>query len=272
MLRLLNNTRFIWLPIPLMLAAMAALWAADLHTAYESPILLLSLNFLCTTLASVLVVALVGKSFIRSGAPGLLMLGCGVLNWGAAATFGAVALGHGINAAVTIHNTLVWLAALCHLSGVVLSRKRYRAMRMPGLALALAYACTLCLAWLVDVLTMEGMTPLFFVQGHGGTPVRQFVIGSAIVLFGVTAAELWRANRPSPSAFVQWYAAALLLVAVGLLGVLIQPVLGGALSWTGRAAQYLGGIYMLMAAIAAVRESGMEGLSLSAALRESQQN
>ena len=272
MLRLLNNTRFIWLPIPLMLAAMAALWAADLHTAYESPILLLSLNFLCTTLTSALVVVLVGKSFIRSGAPGLLMLGCGVLSWGLAATFVSAVLGHGINATVTVHNILVWLAALCHLSGVALSLKRFSKLRMPPLVLALAYTGMLGVAWLADVLTMEGLTPLFFIQGHGGTPIRQFVLGSAIVMFGISAAMLWWTNRSPPSPFVRWYTGALLLVAIGLLGVMVQTVFGGALSWTGRTAQYLGGIYMLAAAFASVRESGMDGLSLSAALREAQQN
>ena len=123
MLRFLNDgrlIRFVWLPIPLLLAAMAGLWAADLRTVHESQLLLVSLNFLCSTLSSALVAVLVGRSFLVSGAPGLLLLGCGVINWGVAMTVGS-AVGLGINVAVTIHNTLACLAAFCHFMGMVLS-------------------------------------------------------------------------------------------------------------------------------------------------------
>jgi PAS domain S-box-containing protein len=263
--------RLAWLPIPLLLAAMSVLWAADLRTAHESPFLLTSLNFVFLTMASLLVVVLVGRSFLASGETGLLMLGCGVLLWGMGGTIGPAVLGHGINATVTVHNILAWLAALCHLTGIVLSRKQRQAIRLPGLTLVLAYAVTLCVAWLAAVLTMEDWTPIFFVQGQGGTPLRQFVLGSAASMFGITSAVLWWTNRPSPSAFVRWYGAALLLVATGLVGVMIQSVFGGVLGWIGRAAQYLGGVYMLVAAIASVRESGVQGISLSEALRESEE-
>ena len=113
--------------------------------------------------------------------------------------------------------------------------------------------------------------PVFFVQGQGGTPLRNFVLGSAVAMFALTAAMLWRVNRLSHSAFARWYGLALLLVATGLLGVMIQSVHGSWLGWTGRAAQFLGGIYMLMAAIASVCESGVQGISLSEALRESEE-
>ncbi|MFH0994179.1 MAG: histidine kinase dimerization/phosphoacceptor domain -containing protein [Pseudomonadota bacterium] len=273
-LRFLNIDRlirFVWLPIPLLLVATAVLWAANLRTVYASQLLLISLNFFCTTLASVLVAVLVGRSFLVSGELGLLMMGCGVICWGVAVTVGsAVALG--INAVITIHNILAFLAAFCHLMGIVFSRKRYRAMRLAGLILAIAYAGTLCVVCLVVVLTTHDLTPLFFVQNQGGTSIRQFVLGATIVMFGITGAVLWWTNRSSLSMFVQWYGAALLLVATGLLGVMVQPVFGGVLSWTGRITQSLGGIYLLMAAIASLRESGLGGLSLSAALREIQQN
>jgi hypothetical protein len=67
-----------WLPIPLLLAAMAVLWAVDLRTAHESPGLLMAFNLVCSTLASLLVVILAGRSFLARGAKGLLIFGCGV--------------------------------------------------------------------------------------------------------------------------------------------------------------------------------------------------
>jgi hypothetical protein len=50
--------RLAWLPIPVLLAFMAMLWAADLRTPYESPYLLMAMNFVFSTLASLLIVYL----------------------------------------------------------------------------------------------------------------------------------------------------------------------------------------------------------------------
>ena len=258
-----------WLPIPLLLTLVLALWAANLPTEHESQFLLSVLNFLCSTVASLLVAVLVGRSYLVRPSPGLLFFGCGVAIWGAAGTLVPVLFPHGLNALTSGHNSLVWFAALCHLTGVRLSLISWKQPRLPGLSLAVAYAGALCFVWLVAMLAVEGWMPEFFVQGRGGTPLRTFVLGTAAGMFALSAAVLWRANRPSPSAFVRWYGAALLLVATGLLGIMLETVQGGALSWAGRAAQFLGGAYMLVAAFASARESGARSLSLSAALRQS---
>ena len=250
---------------------MVALWKADLSTAYESPLLLMAFNFLFSTAASLLVVVLLGRSYVVRGSPGMLLLGCGVAIWGAAGTLVPVLFPHGTNALISGHNSLVWFSALCNLVGAVLSLRPWRQPRVAGLTLAIAYAAALCLVWLIAMLAVEGWMPEFFVQGQGGTPLRTFVLGSAILMFALTAAVLWRANRLSPSAFVRWYGAALLLVAIGLLGIMMETVHGGALSWTGRAAQFLGGAYMLMAAIASVRETRTWEVPLTAALSEAKQ-
>jgi hypothetical protein len=127
--------RFAWLPVPLFAAAMLALWAASLPTSYESPEALIGLNFVFSVLVSLFIVYLVGRSFLARGQPGLLMLGCGVIAWGAAGFVGATAglLGDAgrdfANITVTIHNTSVWLSAACHLAGVTLSFRQRRALR-----------------------------------------------------------------------------------------------------------------------------------------------
>ncbi len=74
-------TRLAWIPIPVLLVAMAILWAGDLRTAYETPRLLMTLNFVFSTVASLFVAYLIGRSFLVRGRPGLLMLGCRRLRW-----------------------------------------------------------------------------------------------------------------------------------------------------------------------------------------------
>lgn len=264
-------SRFAWVPIPALATAIFVLWMANLQTAYESKVLLAVFNFLFSILASLLVVILIGRSFLDRSTPGLLLIGCGVLIWGTAGAVVPVLFSHGINVMITVHNSLVCLSALCHLTGVILSMKPHRKVEPVVPVLLTAYGGALCAALIIGKLALDGRMPVFFVQGLGGTPVREFILGSTILMFGLTTGILWRINRRPFSAFVNWYGHALLLVALGLLGIMLESVYGSLLSWAGRAAQFMGGAYMLIAAIAAMREKGIQGISVSEVLRESEE-
>jgi PAS domain S-box-containing protein len=261
--------RFDLLPVPLLTAAILLLWFADLRTPYEYPLLLTILNFIFLTLAALLVMFLAWRSYLKTEEYGLLMLGCGAFLWAIGGSASFLVLGKGINAVVTVHNSLACLAAFCLFSGVTLSQ-RWKKTKMPGLILSLLSAASLVAAGIIIIMTVYGWMPVFFVQGQGGTHIRQAVLVLAILLFGHTAVSLLSADRRNPSVFVRWYGAALLLLTTGLLGVLLQPAFGGLLGWAGRVAQYLGGIYMLIAAITSMRERGMNGLSLNDVLSESE--
>jgi hypothetical protein len=53
-----------WIPIPLFLVAIALLWAADLRTPYESPYLMMAMNFVFLTLGSLFIASLISRSFL----------------------------------------------------------------------------------------------------------------------------------------------------------------------------------------------------------------
>lgn len=89
-------------------------------------------------MASALVVIMIGRSFLARSSPALLMLGCGALIWGLAGTIVPLLLAHGINTVVTVHNSLLWVAAVCHLLAGLFFRLPNRTLRWPGLALGLA--------------------------------------------------------------------------------------------------------------------------------------
>ena len=76
------------LPVPLLLAAIILARVAGLHTPHESPTLLLALSFTFYTLVSLGTLFLIGRSFLASGSPGLLLLECGVVLWSLAGTVG----------------------------------------------------------------------------------------------------------------------------------------------------------------------------------------
>jgi NADH:ubiquinone oxidoreductase subunit 6 (subunit J) len=228
--------RIAWLLIPVFLVIIVALWAADLRQAYESQLLLTVLITLFSISASIVIAILAGQSYLTLGSPGLLLFGCGVVVWGAAGISSAF-FSHGANISITIHNSLVCISALFHLSGVILSMKTWMPPRRAGLALGIAYTGAVLIAYLVAVMAVRGWMPVFFEQGRGGTPIRWFVLSMAIAMFVASAVMLRIVNRPSD--FNRWYAAALLLVATGLFGVMIQPVRGSLLGWAGRSAQFI---------------------------------
>jgi diguanylate cyclase (GGDEF)-like protein/PAS domain S-box-containing protein len=260
-----------WLPIPLLLFAIVVFWAADLRAVYEPPHLAMALNVFFMLPVALLVAYQVGRSFLLRRNPGLLWFGCGMLFWGSAGPLGGVLLSQDSNVAVTVHNLLIWLAAVCHWAGVLLITRQRAVSRWPELWLAGTYAGALAMVVIVVLATLSGGIPAFFIQGEGGTTLRQIVLGSAIGLF-VWAAIILKGDRRETSSLFQYgYALGLLLIAVGLFGVMIMTVVGSALSWTGRIAQCLGSFYLLVAAVVGVRETRTWSHPLEVALGEARQ-
>ena len=252
-----------WLPVPLLLVAISLLWAADSGISYELPYLQIGLSFCLSTLISLLIAYLIGRSFMTNGMPGLLLLGCGVLFWGAAGFLAGTAtlIRDGYeridqNTLVTIHNICAWISALYHLAGAAFSLRWRFTLSTSYFWLAMSFAIVFGTVALVVWAVFSSWTPVFFIQGQGGTPVRHLVLSSAIAMFVFTAILLRSMNHSRSSSFINGYSLALLLLAVGLFGVMIQSVHGSLLGWTGRGAQFLGGVYMLAAAFMSIRESG----------------
>jgi PAS domain S-box-containing protein len=252
--------RLAWLPIPLLLVAIAALWVADLRTAYESTSLLLLSNLTFNGLVSLFIGYLAGRSFLVSAEPGLVMLGSGALLWGMATMAAAAFASSGANVTVTVHNIAILGAALSFFGGLRLHGR----VRRPGRWLAAAYATVTAAVVLLVWAAQAGWTPVFFVQGQGGTPVRQVVLLATIAVLALTAWRMVSIGRRQAHAFFSWYGLGLALLATGLTGVMLQSVLGSVLGWTGRIAQYLGGAYLFNAAASAVREAGAGKLPIAA--------
>lgn len=254
--------RFAWLPIPLLAAAIIVARAAGLSESYTSEPLTLILSFAFYTLVTLGTIFLIGRGFLALGTPGLLLLECGVILWSLAGTMGD-AVSHGdANLNVTIFNTGILLAGLCHLAGAILSLRPQRTLRPPLPWLVAGCALSLGALWLVTQAAMANWLPVFFIPGHGGTPVRYCVLISAIAMFVLSACLLLASRRGTHLPFTSWYALALLLLAVGLFGVMIQLSLGSVVNWLGRMAQWLAGVYLLLAAVAALRGSHLPLLPL----------
>ena len=262
--------RLAWLPLVLLVAIFLGLQVAGWHDAQEIPSLSIGLTLIFICIGSLVTAWLVGKSFLLHPEPGLLLLVTGVLIWGGGWAAGIAAGltsrsgGFDVNAAITIHNGCVWLAGMCHLTGAMLSARRVKHLPLPGFWLAGAWVVAIAVVQLVMAAAQHGWLPVFFVQGHGGTPARTIVLVASIVMFSLTALLVRSLRSAALSAFSEWYSLSLLVAAAGLVCILFETVHASPLSWVGRAAQYLSGAYIWMAAIAVKRDSGASGLLLGA--------
>jgi PAS domain S-box-containing protein len=249
------------LPIPVLLAIIIALWIADLPVTYNYPNLNIFLNFAFTSVISLFIALLAARSYLTQGQPALLVLGAGVLIWSASGTIAVVFGQNDPNTIITIHNLCVLLSASCHFCSSLLA-VRQAENEQKDIWLVIVYAASIALVAMITIAAQAGWTPQFFIQGQGGTPFRQLVLVASIAMFVSSAAIIeWPGITPK-SAFSHWYAMALLLIATGIFGIMVQPAYSSLVGWAGRIAQYLGSFYMLTAAFAALRESGSWQVSI----------
>jgi PAS domain S-box-containing protein len=261
-----------WLSIPILFVALIFYFYSTNSTeVYQHPRLTILLGLVFTTFGSVLVAFLAGRSFLYHGLPSLLMLGCGALVLGAGSVVSTTIDPTDINGQVAVYNLSVFLSALCHLAGALIGPRKSKAkVNASEVWLGFAYLFSIFIVWITKVSLVEGLGPPFFVQGQGGTLLRQIVLIFAIGMF-LASAALLKQPKSKSSRFNNWYAMALCLMATGLFGVLLQHAQASLIGWAGRAAQYLGGIFMFVAAAVSVRESRAWRITLEASLRESEQ-
>jgi hypothetical protein len=225
---------------------------------YESPLLLLVLNTLLISVVAFVASYISAKSYVMSGSPGLLLLGCGMLTFGTGALVAGVVRGFpdGVSLNLIVYNTAALAASAFHVVAAALISMRVTSdlLRISRrMKAALAYLGVVVFVLILPVGGMVGVIPPFFIEGMGFTFLRQLVLGAAIVLFAVSSVlfmSLYYARRVS---FLYWYSLALGVIAVGFVAGLLYWVMGDPLNWTTRAAQYVGGIYFLITVSTTVR-------------------
>jgi PAS domain S-box-containing protein len=263
--------RLAWIPIPLLIVTMAALWVANLRTPWPSAPLFWLTNYAPAVLALGFIVLPAARSFLADGQFSVLMLGCGMLVSQIGVIAGAIAFSRDINTFFALYNISVLLSALCQFTGVAITSRRGLRPGPKATWLAIAYAGCVAGMGLVIWGAFAGGMPVFFIAGQGETPLRALVLGAAVALFVLTAGLLWLTHRRSPSPFFAWYAQGLVLVAAGLAGTMLISVGNSPLQWVTRITQTLGIVYMCVAMLATKRMAGVPAIpmeALEAAWRE----
>ncbi len=210
------------------------------------------------SLTSFLVAYISIKSYLQTGSIVLLLLGSAALAFGSTAIVGTwlANLPGELNASITIVNTGALCASIFHAASGSLTFTNASPENGPGVRKTLsllAYVGVLSFVGLFIVASLEGLVPLFFVLGVGQTPLRMTVVGFSAALFAVSSLLFAKLCFSSRSKILYWYFLALGITSVGELAVFFGRAPGDPISWTGRAALFLGGVYFLKAVVTAFR-------------------
>jgi PAS domain S-box-containing protein len=266
------------LPLLLFILFFAILYGAgpDLRSSkfiFDPPWLLFALNTVFVMGLCLLIAWLCFRSFLRGGFLNVLLLGCGVLIFGST-SFAAgwlIRPPHGLNEALTIRNVgVLCTAAFFFLSSLI------TAFGMPleialrrGLIAVMAYTAVLGLGAILTAEALLDLIPPFFIAGEAPTAIRQVILAVSATLFTLSAVLLMRvySERKAGSAFLLYTINALLLLGMGIVGVGLG-VPGSPMSWLGRAAQYTGTVYLVVASMQALAEARSRGTTVERALAD----
>jgi PAS domain S-box-containing protein len=238
----------------------------------ESHAWLAFLNTLFLVLTPLIASGYAARAYMGTGSVVVLTMGSGLLLLAVSSLISshAIRTQDGPNCAVTVFNTGMLLCSLLNLAAASMSfTNGGRWKRLPGgraLHVLLFYGGSFLIIGFVTLLGVVQLLPAFFVPDEGPTPVRQVVLSSAVLLFTVSFAMFMNMHFRYRIRFLYWYALSLLLIAQGLGIILFLHRMGGLTNWVGRAYEYLGGIYFLVAVVMAFRGARTRGVSIEEAL------
>lgn len=223
----------------------------QVDAVFYSPSLVFILGVVFLTTASLIVAYLIGSHYLSTGSKQLLLLGTGVLLFGLARMAGGLLYELADrDAAFSAQESGILLSALVHIVAMVaaLNPGQQTPIRGRGLYLFAFFGSAAAALAVISALAKWDILPPFFEADLGATSLSQAVVGGAFIAFAgssIIAIFVWYRSR---LAFSRWYAMALLLITLGLAGLLIGHELGSFADWSGRAMQYLSGVYLIVAA------------------------
>ncbi|RJQ87546.1 MAG: PAS domain S-box protein [Desulfobacteraceae bacterium] len=228
---------------------------------YAPTYVLAVLNIVFLGFTSLLISYIAARSYIRSGALSILLLGSGALMFGAASITSEwfLYVGGGVNIADTIDVSSALLTGgfyfAATLSVLVDWPREMDAFRRQK-KLRICYASVVLLEALIVLAAFQGMFPTFYMNGP--SVLRQMLAGASSALLFIAGLHILLFYIVNRTDFLFWYALALMIIAQGFLCAILQRSDLGLIGWTGRLAQYLGGLYLLVAASVVVRQRPLE--------------
>lgn len=266
-----RTARWVWLAIPLLVVAVAVLYATGVNSSRESPTLLTAFNTLFLTAALLIMAFLATRSYVRGGPRALRPLGWGASVLGLSYLLGGLLIGHP-NSAVTVSNVGILAAGVCMALSAVWALSEEPEQPIPELwKVIVPYVGVAAFVGLLTATALTGVLPEFFIKGQGYTWWRDVTLGLGVIALLIAAAGFRVLYGRRPSRFLLWCFSGLGLIGVALGSVLLtEAVPGSTLAWLTRAGGWAGGVLLLVAVFSVERGGGAWVLPLQQALRETE--
>ena len=229
---------------------------------FNPPYLLLALNLLFWTGATVAIAFFSAKSFLREGSLTILLLSTSIIIFGISVIVSAWIGNFSGNLSVAVSNPCLLVASMLQVQSGILYYKGSQETNISsrkGL-LTVAYLSSVIFVAVYSMLVFLVPIPAFF-TASGPTVLRQIILGSAAALFAIAALVFGAQYAKSKSPSLFWYALAIVLLSVGLFSAFEVKTLGDVPTWLGRATLYLGTTYLMAALLASKRKAGDSDLA-----------
>jgi PAS domain S-box-containing protein len=247
-----------WLPIPVFLILILIFAWFRPEFVWNSPVIFTILNIIFLTLIMIFVSIIAIRSYMAKRSLIILLIGSGSLALGLGGLIAGIAiLGNNPNSTISIYNTSACISGIFILASAILSISMNTKIFRSIWPLLTSYVAVIVLICVVAFLVGGHFWPVYFVEGIGPTTSDLAVLYTTILLFAISAILLLIHSTKGELNFRIWYGLGLGLIAVGLIGVSLQTDIGDALNWIGRISQYLGAVYILIAIILSIRETGV---------------
>jgi hypothetical protein len=218
----------------------------DIDEGYRLYLPVAILNTVLIAAVAMLVAYLAARSFATTGSPEMLGLG------GAVLAFGVGILIYGwftravLEVRFAVYDGTFLMAAVMHFYGIILMKSK---LSMSGLKLRQKQAIVLLLYLLICVIIAVPTWLLYRVLPSFTVPRDLFHLTGAVLCIAA-AVIYFKIYRKSHLAFYYWYSLGLMLFTLGIL-FMSQGPLESRVAWLGRAGQYIGSIYFLVAVLGA---------------------
>lgn len=228
-------------------AALIALVSYLPKTFFEPYLLSSILGTVFIGLGYTLVAYVSARSYLKTSSRIFVMLGMALL------MSAAGAMGFWVttdaNFRTTIGSITALFSGMLQIGAAIMAYRNLNPRQPSGhrmLKLLTGYGGVVITVVIVGIATTIALIPPFFIQGTGGTLVRQGVVAAAIFLISTASILMLRLYGSQHENILRWYGLALALLALGVTDGFFAVTLGGVLSWVGRISVYMSGVYFIL--------------------------
>ncbi|NLF87779.1 hypothetical protein GX563_03035 [Candidatus Bathyarchaeota archaeon] len=217
---------------------------------FVSPLTLTLLNTVFLTGLFFAVVAISARSYIADGSANFLFMGTSALIISLSALSSSLASGISTNVSITIYTSgfllasiLLFWSAVRNPTGSWTSKREDNIKR-----LALTFGSAVAFVAVLSLVSFADLTPVFY-SSAGSSDLRDFFVWASIFLFTVSSVVFGVRYRRLGYPVLFWSSIGLVSFVFGLVGITLFVQFNDLINWVGRVAQYLGGVYFLVAVL-----------------------